>query len=300
MMRIIDVRVTPPIPQTRVEHNPAHMKGYDKIFDFRSLKPQYLEYLARVWDSGMDAYLDEIGQLGIEKIVCCAKDCETTVPVKLPNEVIADLMHKYPDRIIGFAGVDPRKGRLAVQELERAVKELGLRGVEIEPYLTGAYVNDPLYTPVFEKCVELKIPAWVHTSMNWTYHARIDHGRPLFLEDVLMRFPDLVVIAGHTGWPWVNEMCALAWKWPNLYVDFSSIRPKYLGVAGAGYETLLELGRTVLQDKILFGSGFPLTWQKQSVDDVMALPLPEAVREKWFYHNAARVLGIEQRSAAAA
>ena len=294
---IIDFRVRPPIEETRkgtLETPEDPFSGYFQVYKKSQKSTAYnKEEVAKIYDMGFEKFLEMLKELGIVKIVCCARDVETTYGLKLSNESISRLVEKYPEMVIGFAGVDPHKGRLAVKELENAVKILGLRGLQLEPYLHQMYVFDKKYYPIYEKCVELDIPIWIHTSMNWSHKLKIDLGRPIYLENVAIDFPQLKIVAGHNGWPWVNELCALAWKWPNIYIDTSSIRQKYFAVPGTGYEMLLHLGNTTIQDKILFGSGFPLLPIKQAIEDVRALPLKESVREKWFYKNAARLLGLD-------
>jgi predicted TIM-barrel fold metal-dependent hydrolase len=119
--------------------------------------------------------------------------------------------------------------------------------------------------------------------------------RPIYLDIVAQDFPDLKIIAGHGGWPWVNELVAVAWRNPNIYIDIASYIPKYIGMQGTGWEQLIHFGNSVLQDRILFGS----TWLfmgmsiKQLADGVMELPLKEEVKRKWLYENAAKLLGIK-------
>jgi len=119
--------------------------------------------------------------------------------------------------------------------------------------------------------------------------------RPLYLDIVAQDFPELKMIAGHGGWPWVNELVAVAWRNPNIYIDIASYLPKYIGMQGTGWEPLIKFGNTVLQDRILFGS----TWLfmglsiKQLADGVMELPLKEEVKMKWLYANAARIFNIK-------
>jgi len=119
--------------------------------------------------------------------------------------------------------------------------------------------------------------------------------RPIYLDIVAQDFPELKMIAGHGGWPWVNEMVAVAWRNPNIYIDIASYLPKYIGMKGTGWEELIHFGNNVLQDRILFGS----TWLfmgmsiKQLADEVMKLPLKEEVKHKWVYKNAATLFGIK-------
>jgi predicted TIM-barrel fold metal-dependent hydrolase len=212
----------------------------------------------------------------------------------VPNDRVAEIVNKYPDKFIGFAGVEPHKGKSAVDEIDRCITELGLKAVGLRPFMHDIYANDPKYFPIYARCEELGVPVWIHTSTNWTTKRRMDYGRPLYLDDVCLRFPKLKVIAGHGGWPWVNEMVALAWRHENLYLDFSAHRPRNLAKSGSGWEMLLHFGNTTIQDKVLFGSdwlnlGIHIS---KVIDEVRALPLKPAVIEKWLHTNAERVFGL--------
>ena len=213
----------------------------------------------------------------------------------VPNDRVAEIMKRYPGRFIGFAGVEPHKGSKAVDEVDRCVNELGLKGVGLRPFMHGIYANDPKYFPIYARCQELGVPVWMHTSINWTTERRMDFGRPIHLDDVCMRFPALKIIAGHGGWPWVNEMVALAWRHENLYLDFSAHRPKYMAKQGSGWEMLLHFGNTTIQDKVLFGSDWLNMGLHISkvIEEVRALPLKPEVIEKWLGKNAEKVFGME-------
>ncbi len=212
----------------------------------------------------------------------------------VPNDKVAEIVRKYPGRFIGFAGVEPHKGNAAVAEIDRCVNELGLKAVALRPFMHDIYANDPKYFPIYGRCEELGVPVWIHASANWTTERRMDYGRPIYLDDVCIRFPGLKVIAGHGGWPWVNEMVALAWKHDNLYLDFSAHRPKYITKQGSGWEMLLHFGNTTIQDKVLFGSD----WLNMGVhistiiEEVRSFPLRQPVLEKWLHRNAERVFGL--------
>ncbi len=213
----------------------------------------------------------------------------------VPNDRVAEIMEKYPGRFIGFAGIEPHKGKAAVREVDRCIGELGLNGVALRPFMHDIYANDPKYFPIYARCEELGAPVWIHTSINWTTERRMDFGRPLYLDDVCLNFPGLKVIAGHGGWPWINEMVALAWRHDNLYVDLSAHRPKYMPKQGSGWEMLLHFGNTTIQDKVLFGSDWLNTGIHISkvIEEIRALPLKPEVTEKWLYKNAERALGME-------
>lgn len=212
----------------------------------------------------------------------------------VPNDRVAEIVEKYPGRFIGFAGVEPHKGKAAVREIDRCINELGLKAVGLRPFMHGIYANDPKYFPIYARCEEHGVPVWIHTSVNWTTRRRMDFGRPIHLDDVCMEFPGLKVIAGHGGWPWVNEMVALAWRHEHLYLDLSAYRPKYFSRRGSGWEMLLHFGNTTIQDKVLFGSDWLNLGVHIStvIEEVRSLPLTPNVVEKWLCTNAERVFGL--------
>ncbi len=149
--------------------------------------------------------------------------------------------------------------------------------------------------PLYAACVEMDMAIWFHLSINYSTNT-MEVERPVYVDIVAQDFPDLKIIAGHAGWPWVAEMVAVAWRNPNVYIDIASHLPKYLGMPGTGWEPLLRYGNSILQDRILFAS----TWLfmgasiKQLADDVRTLPLKEEVKDKWLYHNARRLFGLAE------
>lgn len=212
----------------------------------------------------------------------------------VPNDKVAKIVHRYPGKFLGFIGVSPHKGQAAVDEISRCVNELGLVAAAVRPFMHDIYANDPLYFPIYSKCEELGIPIWIHTSVNWTTKRKMDYGRPLYLDDVCIKFPGLKIIAGHGGWPWVNEMVALAWRHDNLFVDLSAHRPKYVAKPGSGWEMLLHFGNTTIQDKILFGSdwlnlGIHIS---QVIEEVRSFPLKPDVVDRWLSENARKVFNL--------
>ena len=105
-------------------------------------------------------------------------------------------------------------------------------------------------------------------------------------------FPNLTIVANHGGWPWVTEMVAVAWKHPNVYIEIGAVSPKYIGTPGTGWEPLMVYGTSLLQDRVLFATDNMLP-PKRCVDELKALPLKDAVKDKWLGGNAARLLGLE-------
>jgi predicted TIM-barrel fold metal-dependent hydrolase len=218
------------------------------------------------------ADLDEAGY-DIAAVFSIDQESTTGAP-PLDHEVLANAVMEFPNRLIAFAGVDPNKPD-AADTLERAVRELGLHGALLVPFLHGLAADDRVYRPIFEKCVALDAPVWIHTSVNWSPGHPMELGHPLALDRLCGEMPKLKVIAGHGGWPWVPDLVAAAWRHSNLYIDPSGHRWKYLATPGSGWEMLLHFGNSVLQNKILFGTDWPLMPipMKEIAEEARALPL---------------------------
>ncbi|MBW2257281.1 MAG: amidohydrolase [Deltaproteobacteria bacterium] len=242
----------------------------------------------------VEAFVRHLDEMGVEKAVIFNLDEETPSGLKgLPNDYYADLVRQYPERFIGIAGIDPLKGAAAVHEIRRS-HGLGLRGIGMRPFMFGIPPHHPDMYPLYAACVDLDIPVWFHMGINYST-LTMEVERPVYLDVVAQDFPDLKIIAGHGGWPWVPELMAVAWRNPNVYLDIASIEPKYLARPGSGWETLMHFGNTVLQDQVLFASTWVFMGKsiRQLADEVMKLPLRDAVKRKWLYHNAARLFGLE-------
>src|SRR5690606_13754132 len=237
-------------------------------------------------------YLKVYDAMEAEHIVVKARDLETTFGWRIGNEEVAEFCKSQGGRFIGFAGVDPHKGIVALRELEYAVRELGLRGLNLQCFEHKLAIDDPKMYPLYAKCIDLDIPVNLHCSINFSTESLMEYGRPILLDKVMTHFPDLRVCAAPPGFPWVHELIGVAWRHRNVHIGLVAVRPKYLAVAGSGYEPLLQYGRTVLQDRIIFGTSYPLMPIERTIREVEALPLSETVKRKWLYENARRFLGL--------
>ncbi|HEY1930154.1 MAG TPA: amidohydrolase family protein [Caulobacteraceae bacterium] len=211
------------------------------------------------------------------------------------NEDVARLAAEYPDRLIPWFRIWGDEGAAGVARLEHGVKALGCRGFEIASYRERRAINDPVYLPFLAKSAELGIPVRISVGVHLLSDRAYDYAHPRFLDEIAIAFPTLKIIAGLGGWPWVSDLMAIAMRHPNLYIDFACRRVKQLLAPGSGYEPLIYYGTRVLQDRILFASGWgtsmiPLS---QLVRETEALPLSDTVRAKWMHDNAARVLGLD-------
>jgi len=254
----------------------------------RALSPR-MEIMAKP----IDEFVRELDDMGVEKAVIFNLDEKSASGIPgLPNDYYADIVRSHPGKFMGIAGIDPADTMAAVREIRRSYA-LGLCGIAVRPFMFRMPPNHPKMYPLYATCVELEIPIWFHLSINYSTNS-MEVERPIYIDLVAQDFPDLKIIAGHGGWPWVEEMIAVAWRNPNVYIDIASYHPKYLSMPGTGWEMLLRFGNSILQDRIIFGS----TWLfmgmsiRELADGIMALPLKDEVKKKWLYENAARLFGI--------
>jgi hypothetical protein len=206
--------------------------------------------------------------------------------VLVSNDDIAALVQKYPDRFLGMATVDPRRPMAAVRELERAVKELGLRALHMVPWIWNLPPNDKLYYPLFVKCIELGIPFCTQVGHTGPMFPS-EPGRPIpYVDEVALAFPELTIVGGHIGYPWTDEMIGLAVKYPNVYIDTSAHLPKYYP------PELVRFMNTRGQDKVLFGTNYPMLFFTPCLSQIEGLGLKPEAQEKFLRLNAMRVFGL--------
>jgi predicted TIM-barrel fold metal-dependent hydrolase len=212
----------------------------------------------------------------------------------VPNDSIAEAVKTYPDVFIGFAGVDPWKGKAAVAELERAVKTLGLRGLKCHPIAQGFYPDDRRFYPLWETCAALQIPVMFHTGTTGVGAGvpggnglKLNYARPIpHLDDVAADFPNLTIVGAHPSWPWQDEMLAIAVHKTNVYIDLSGWSPKYFS------PSLVQYANSILQDRVLFGSDYPFLTPDRWIAEFEQLPFKPEVREKILRTNGCRLLGL--------
>jgi len=286
---VIDFTVNPPLKEFIIE--PEYLKDYQRVYGDSIKGDQSGDRL----DWTPASFIKFLDKEGVDIAVIRARDVESTLGKgnKITNEACSDLVKQYPDRLIGLAGADPFKGKAAVEELEHAIKDLGLKGVVFWAYEYNLYPHDRKYYPFYEKCLELGAIVEIETSIHFRRSVRMDLCRPLYLDYVAVDFPELKLVGCTPGWPWVGELMGVVWRHPNVYVSTTSVRPKYLGMPRSGYESLLQLGNSILQDKVIFGSMWPALPIKRCVEEIQALPLRDEVKEKWLHRNAAKLFGLE-------
>lgn len=207
--------------------------------------------------------------------------------VMISNDAVAELVRAHPTRFAGVAAVDIRKPMAAVAELERAVLELGLKGLRMLPWLWDLPCDDRRMYPLYAKCCELGVPFCLQVGHTGPLRSS-EFGRPIpYLDHVALDFPQLKIVAGHIGYPWTDEMIALADKYENVFIDTSAYKPKRFP------PQLVSWARKRGRDKLLFGSNWPMIPPADCLSQVDELGFDDATRSKFLGANAARVFALD-------
>jgi predicted TIM-barrel fold metal-dependent hydrolase len=187
-------------------------------------------------------------------------------------EDVAPLVDKYPERFFGLYGINPLMGMEGVRELESAVRNHNFIAAVMHPHGFGMAPHTADWYPYYAKCVELDIPVFSLVG-HAAEEMPSEPGRPLHLEQVALYFPELRIV-GVSGWPWVEEMISMAWKFPNVFYGTSQYAPQHWT------PELKSFVRGRGQGKVLFGTGFPVLDHAEALAQIKALNLsPEALHE---------------------
>lgn len=277
---MIDFHVHPFIVREMIRKYPDLERGAREIYQIGNIF-QPLETL-----------LLELDASGLERAVILPIDLTKTRGTTLyTNTQVAELCAMSP-RLIGFASVDPHHSQ-PDQMLSRAVEELGLRGLNLDPSLQEFYPDDKSLYPLYERAQSLNIPVLFHAGMTWAPGGRLKYGHPLRFEDVAADFPNLKVVLAHLAWPWVVDAVALALKYPNVYLDTSALyfdNPHDFIKFAMTVQVPLTVFERSLRKQIVFGSNYPRVEIKNMARAVRAVGFSPDCLDLIFRGNAEKLL----------
>src|SRR4029079_5085781 len=214
-------------------------------------------------------------------------------PRKISNEEIAELAHKNSDVAIPFASVNPHRGAEGVAMARRLIRDHQVRGFKFHPSVQEFYPNDRLAYPLYEAIAEAKLPALFHTGQTGVGAntkagggIRLKYSQPMLLDDVAAHIPDMPIVMAPPSFPWQEEALSVATHKPQVYIDLSGWSPKYFTPILARYIN------SILHDKMLFGSDWPVITPDRWLADFAKLDIREEIRPKVLKANARRILGI--------
>lgn len=221
-------------------------------------------------------------------------DAETaTGHPPVPNEEVAEACAANADILIPFASVDPWKGKAGAREVRRLVEKYGVRGFKFHPNIQAFFPNDRAVYCIYEAIQEAGVPALFHTGQTGIGAGvpggggiRLKYSNPMCVDDVAADFPHMPIILAHPSFPWQDEALAVATHKPLVYIDLSGWSPKYFP------KNLVQYSNTLLKEKVLFGSDYPVLTPDRWLADFEKLDIKAEVRPLILKENAARLLKI--------
>jgi predicted TIM-barrel fold metal-dependent hydrolase len=209
------------------------------------------------------------------------------------NEEVAQIASENSDILIPFASIDPAKGKLGAREARRLIENFGIKGFKFHPTMQGFYPNDRNAYVLYEALAEAGVPALFHTGqtgvgagMPGGNGMRLKYSNPMYIDDVAVDFPDMPIILAHPSFPWQEEALSVATHKPNVYIDLSGWSPKFFP------PILVRYANTVLKDKVLFGSDWPMISPERWLSDFEKIDIRDEVRPKILKENAAKLLKL--------
>ncbi len=271
---IIDFRARPNTAQVMKDYVG---EGTERMWEF-------FDHLAPTGVALKD-YVAALEENGIDHAVFTGRQRRTNGALTrgVDNDYIADCVRRYPGRLIGVAGVDPTDGIVAaVAEVNRAVGELGLAGVALDPDAAKSCPDDRIFYPIYAAAAERSVPVVLTLGPLVGRFAN-----PAAVDRVAEDFPELTIVCSHGCWPQVTELIGLAYRHPNVYLELSL----YEFLPGA--EPVIAAANSVIQNQVLYASAFPFNGL-DTIDRFRQLPFEPNVLRKLLFENPANVLGLAQ------
>ena len=230
-----------------------------------------------------EGFLAEVRDAGLSHAVVVGRH---TPGQHLPNDTIHQIVQGHPE-LIGIGAVDPalQGTEVALAEVERAVRTLGLAGIDLEPGFgaPARHPDDPVYFPIYDLAQDLGIPIFL---MSGPTTPDLRYNDPAPLAQVAQAFPRLRLVAYHGYWPNVQQAIGVAFRYENI----SLVPDMYLFQPGT--QAYVEAANSFLGEQFLFGSSYPFRPIGQTIEDFLALGFRDDVVEQLLYGNAARLLAL--------
>jgi predicted TIM-barrel fold metal-dependent hydrolase len=212
---------------------------------------------------------------------------------RLSNDQVVEFAQANTDIAIPFASLNPNRGAEAVREARRLVEAGVVRGLKLHPPIQEFSPNDRIAYPLYEVFAEAKLPVLFHTGhsgigtgMRGGGGIRLKYGNPMPIDDVAVDFPDMPIVMAHPSFPWQDEAISICLHKPQVYIDLSGWSPKYFS------PNLIQYANTLLKNKVLFGSDYPLLTPDRWMADFEKIAIRDEVRPLIMKENARRLFGL--------
>ena len=232
-------------------------------------------------------------KLGMAAVIFTVDAEAATGQQLLSNEEIAEAAAEHPDILIPFGSIDPARGAAGVRAARRLVEQHGVRGFKFHPSLQAFEPNDRKHYPLYEELQTLSVPVLFHTGQTGIGSGlpggrgiKLRYSDPMLLDDVAADFPGLTIIMAHPSVPWQDAAIAVAQHKANVYIDLSGWSPKYFP------PQLVRAANSLLKNKVLFGSDYPLLRPERWLKDFEQLDIRDEVKPLILKENAIRALAL--------
>ena len=260
--------------------HPTLRHGQDPIFD--SLR-RWTKSATRMEQMPVAETVALMDRGGVDRMLISAWVAPRNVMIS--NDEVAGFVSEAPDRLVGVGSVDISRPMDAIREVRRCVRELGFKAVRVLPWLWEVPPTDRRFYPVYAACIEEGVPFCTQIGHTGPLMPS-EVGRPIYLDQVALDFPDMVIVGGHIGYPWTDEAVAVATKHQNIYIDTSAYTAKR-------YPTpLVDFMRGHGASKVLFGTNYPMITADKALDGLDALDLSDMAKAKFLADNAVRVFKL--------
>jgi predicted TIM-barrel fold metal-dependent hydrolase len=260
---------------------------------------EFQQYMAKYFKESARPTIPEVAAYYRERklaavIFTVDSEAELGLP-RVANEEVAELAQENNDVLIPFASIDPHKGRMGVREAVKLIEDYGVRGFKFHPTTQCFFPNDRMAYPLYEVIQDAGLPALFHTGQTGAgagapggLGLRLKYANPLYLDDVAADFPRLTIVMAHPSFPWQDEALAVATHKHTCYIDLSGWSPKYFP------PNLVQYANTLLKDRVLFGSDYPVLTPDRWFADFQRLPLKPEVKPLIMKENAIKMLGLRR------
>ena len=240
----------------------------------------------------MDQYLEKMDLAGVERsllIAVRAGDIRVPESFEIPYSRVHEICQEHPDRFSGLAGIDPFRGMAGLKELEEAVNNMGFVGAHLYPHWCELPPDHAKYYPYYAKCCELDIPIMMQVGHNLVYSRKRrlpSVGKPIYLDQVAIDFPELKLIGIHIGIPWADEMISMCWKHENVFTAGDAYAPKYWP------ESFVHYANSYGKNKVMFGTDWPVIDPVRAVKEIEDLGFRKEAKQLIMRDNALKVFNL--------
>jgi predicted TIM-barrel fold metal-dependent hydrolase len=184
----------------------------------------------------------------------------------VPNQYIAAFVQRAPEKLIGFMSLDPNEPDWK-DDFERSYQEFHLRGVKLGPLYAGFDPTDTKMDWLYARCVRHNLPVLFHMGTSFVRFGPLAWSKPLLIDAVASRFPDLRIVIAHLGHPWEGDAIAVIRKHPHVYADVSAL----FGRPWQFYNSMVLAQEYGVFHKLLFGSDYPFTTPAASLQGLRTI-----------------------------